>query len=62
MQGLTDYLPVLTAVQELRQIERNILTEERILVGYRIRLFRAIGGPVEAESEALAGAPGRNDS
>ncbi len=62
MQGLTDYLPVLTAVQELRQIERNILTEERILVGYRIRLFRAIGGPVEAASEGLAVAPGRNDS
>lgn len=46
MQGLTDYLPVLTAVQELRQVERNVLTEERLLVGYRIRLYRALGGPV----------------
>lgn len=46
MQGLTDYLPVLTAVQELRQVERNVLTEERLLVGYRIRLYRALGGPL----------------
>jgi NodT family efflux transporter outer membrane factor (OMF) lipoprotein len=46
MQGLTDYLPVLTAVQELRQIDRNIITQERVLIDYRIRLFRAIGGPV----------------
>ena len=46
IQGLTDYLPVLTAVQELRQIDRDIITQERVLITYRIRLFRAIGAPV----------------
>jgi len=61
MQGLTDYLPVLTAVQELRQVERNVLTEERLLVGYRIRLFRALGGPVGDEPQnGVASADGRN--
>lgn len=54
MQGLTDYLPVLTAVQELRQIDRNIITQERILIGYRIRLYRSLGGPVEDETESIA--------
>lgn len=60
-QGLTDYLPVLDAVQELRQIERELLTEQRELVALRIQLHRAIGGPMgpnsgikEVKDEALS--------
>lgn len=59
IQGLTDYLPVLTAVQELRQIDRDIITQQRVLVTYRIRLFRAIGAPVGYDEDtniALTGA------
>jgi len=43
-QGLTDFLPVLVAVQSLQALERNILTRRRELVSIRILLYRALGG------------------
>ncbi len=43
-QGLTDYLPVLTAIQSLQKLERDILSEQRQLVSIRILLYRALGG------------------
>jgi outer membrane protein TolC len=51
IQGLTDYLPVLTAVQDLRDIDREIITRTRELVQFRVRLFRALGGPVTSKSD-----------
>lgn len=45
--GLTDFLPVLDAVQELRQIERTLVREKRALLDFRIRLHRALGGRIE---------------
>jgi outer membrane protein TolC len=43
-QGLTDYLPVLTALQSLQRLERDILSSQRQLISIRILLYRAIGG------------------
>jgi NodT family efflux transporter outer membrane factor (OMF) lipoprotein len=43
-QGLTDYLPVLAALQSLQQLERDILTRQRELISIRILLYRALGG------------------
>jgi len=43
-QGLTDYLPVLTALQSLQQLERDILLSKRQLISVRILLYRALGG------------------
>lgn len=43
-QGLTDYLPVLTALQSLQELERNILSRQRQLISIRILLYRALGG------------------
>jgi NodT family efflux transporter outer membrane factor (OMF) lipoprotein len=43
-QGLTDYLPVLAALQSLQRLERDILTAQRRLVSFRILLYRALGG------------------
>lgn len=43
-QGLTDYLPVLAAVQSLQALERNVLTRRRELVSIRVLLYRALGG------------------
>jgi len=43
-QGVNDYLPVLNALQDLRVIERDILTERLNLINLRITLHRAIGG------------------
>lgn len=50
--GLTDFLPVLEALKELQRIERIIVRQERELVGFRIRLHRALGGKItEVEME-----------
>ncbi len=43
-QGLTDYLPVLTALQSLQRLERDILSGRRQLISIRILLHRSIGG------------------
>jgi len=50
--ALTDYLPVLAAVQSLQALERNLLTRRRELVSIRILLYRALGGarPLTHES------------
>ncbi len=43
-QGLTDYLPVLTALHSLQQLERDILTNKRELISLHILLYRSLGG------------------
>lgn len=43
-QGLSDYLPVLSALQDLRVLERDIINEKLELTLLRIRLHRALGG------------------
>lgn len=45
-QGIDDYLPVIDALQELRQVERDLIAEQLTLVQFRIDLFRALGGPM----------------
>ncbi len=42
--GLSDYLPVLTALQALQALERNRLAAQRELISFRIQLYRALGG------------------
>lgn len=46
-QGESDYMPVLDAVKALRALERALVGERLNLILLRIRLFRAIGAPVE---------------
>lgn len=55
-QGLSDYLPVLDAVQSLRAVERDLVTERLNLILFRIRLFRALGAPIGPETPAPAAA------
>jgi NodT family efflux transporter outer membrane factor (OMF) lipoprotein len=43
-QGLTDYLPVLAALQSLQLLERDILSGRRQLISFRILLYRSLGG------------------
>ena len=45
-EGVDDYLEVISALQELRQVERQIIAERLTLIETRIALHRAIGGPV----------------
>lgn len=44
VNGLSDYLPVLTALQVLQKLERERLTAQRRLISFRIQLYRALGG------------------
>lgn len=43
-QGLSDFLPVLTALQALQQIELSLVTAKRQLLAARVQLYRALGG------------------
>ncbi|WP_319549379.1 efflux transporter outer membrane subunit [Desulfogranum marinum] len=43
-QGVDDYLPVLYALQDLRSVERSLVSERLNLIAYRISLYQAIGG------------------
>jgi NodT family efflux transporter outer membrane factor (OMF) lipoprotein len=47
--GLTDFLPVLAAVNELQRLERIIVQQERALLSFRIQLHRALGGSLGSE-------------
>jgi multidrug efflux system outer membrane protein len=44
INGLSDYLPVLTALQTHQEVESTFLTAKRQLISYRIQLCRALGG------------------
>lgn len=43
-QGVDDYLPVLNALQDLRGVERDLVSQRLSLINYRILLYKAIGG------------------
>jgi len=43
-EGLTDFLPVLNALQALQASEQNLLNARRQLLAYRVQLYRALGG------------------
>ncbi|NJK88227.1 MAG: efflux transporter outer membrane subunit [Myxococcales bacterium] len=51
--GLTDYLPVLTALTQVQELERRLLSAERQMLAFRIQLYRALGGSWEVEMENL---------
>ena len=57
-RGLSDFLPVLAAIQALQHNESALLTARRQLVSHRIQLYRALGGgwtaDLKAPSEPLA--------
>ncbi len=46
-QGIDDYLPVLNALQNLRAVEREIISERLNLITIRINLYRAVGGSIQ---------------
>jgi outer membrane protein TolC len=42
--GLNDYLPVLTQILTVQNLERNLIDQQTILLANRVDLFRALGG------------------
>jgi len=49
--GLTDYLPVLSATQQLYALEQRLIREQRRLTSLRIALHQALGGPLPVDEE-----------
>jgi len=45
-QGLTDYLPVFTALNIVQNLERQIVSSRRDILSSRVTLHRALGGPI----------------
>lgn len=43
-QGLTDYLPVLDALDRVQELERSLITNRRLRLSYRVQRHRALGG------------------
>jgi outer membrane protein TolC len=43
-QGQVDYLPVLTALANVSNLERGSIQAQRLLLSYRIQLYHALGG------------------
>jgi len=56
--GLSDYLPVLTAVQALQRLQRAEVTARRQMISFRIQLYRALAGSWSKELAPTRGADG----
>ncbi|MDF9796551.1 multidrug efflux system outer membrane protein [Catalinimonas alkaloidigena] len=49
--GLSDYLAVLTALNQEQQLRRDLITANSLLLEYRIALYRALAGGFTTERE-----------
>jgi NodT family efflux transporter outer membrane factor (OMF) lipoprotein len=54
LQGLSDYLPVLSALRSLQETQRLQLSAQRQLISWRIQLYRALGGGI---AQSASGEP-----
>lgn len=54
VEGLTDYLPVLSALQGVQRAELSLLAARRQRIAYRIQLHRALGGTWTADLAPVA--------
>jgi NodT family efflux transporter outer membrane factor (OMF) lipoprotein len=55
--GLSDYLPVLTQLLAVQDLERNLINQRALLIRYRVGLYRALGGGWTSEAIPLAHNP-----
>ena len=53
IKGQVDYIRVLESLQSLQTLERNVVTAQRMLIGYRIDLYRSIAGSFELPQPTL---------
>ncbi len=44
LKGLNDYLPVLAALERTQSLARGLVVARRELLGFRLQLYRALGG------------------
>ena len=53
-RGLSDYLPVLTQLIAVQDLERDMIEQREALIRYRIGLYRALGGSWSSMSDTNA--------
>jgi NodT family efflux transporter outer membrane factor (OMF) lipoprotein len=53
IKGQTDYIRVLESLQSMQTLERNVVTAQRVLIGYRIDLYRSIAGSFEIQDSEM---------
>ncbi|MDY7109265.1 MAG: TolC family protein [Planctomycetota bacterium] len=61
LNGVTDFIDVLTALREQQQIERDLLTARLDRIAFRIALHRALAGGFETPREAPDVKEGRGE-
>ena len=44
LNGVTEYLPVLSALVSVQNLERSLIRQQRVLLSYRLQLHHALGG------------------
>ena len=54
-RGLSDYLPVLTQLIAVQDLERDLIQQQEALIRYRIALHRSLGGAWIEAAESSAG-------
>lgn len=59
--GLSDYLAVLTAIDQEQQLQRDLIAAKLTLLDYRITLYRALAGGFEMERNDQARVPEESD-
>ncbi|RWX43379.1 Outer membrane efflux protein [Candidatus Electrothrix aarhusensis] len=48
LNGVSDYLPVLSALVSVQNLERTLIRQQRVQLSYRLQLYHALGGsPVQ---------------
>ncbi len=52
LNGTSNYLDVLTALDQEQQLRRDLLSANLILLEFRIALYRALAGSIETEQDA----------
>jgi NodT family efflux transporter outer membrane factor (OMF) lipoprotein len=53
IKGQVDYIRVLESLQSLQTLQRNVVTAQRTLIGYRIDLYRSVAGSFDLPQPAL---------
>jgi len=54
IKGQANYIRVLESLQSLQSLERNVVTVQRMLIGYRIDLYRSIAGSFDMPRPAIS--------
>ncbi len=53
-RGLSDYLPVLTQLLVVQDLERDLINQRTLLIRYRVALYRSLGGGWTTDAIPLA--------